>query len=551
MKRFFILSVLLVFVLVARGNTNYDFKYTYEGTELNYLKLTNNTCKVQYRDNTASSSPSASYPCLYTGDVIVPSTVVSDGVTYTVTEISEYAFQYSSVASVVLPNTITRIGSSAFANCSSLENVSLPNGLKSIDMYAFQSTTNLKSIELPNSNTVFGTGVFKGSGLKSIKIPSTCTSISRSMFSGCKSMETVIIPNSVNTIADGAFYECDKIESITIPKSVTSIGSNAFAECQNLKNVNVSWNTSSSIPALVSATDFPFSTCTLWVPTGTKDLYLAKTYWKTFKSIEAGVKVAIENKDGSDGSIVIDDNTSMTLNDGINGIYIPRMVENMNVTYSRVYKTTSWAPWYMPFDLVLTDALLLNFEFAKYSGAYTDEYDANDFVLRITRLHSGDVVKGNTPYFIKAKTADEVNPQTITASNVDLLTTDENSIYALSMEKKLNIFGLYSAKTATADDMNWYYYSTNGEYCLPNVGTKIGALRFYLTIEDREDNPYGSSASPAKISIIEDETDGIETISSNDDVNAKGEMFNLRGQKIINPQKGEIYIMNGKKFINQ
>lgn len=436
--------------------------------------------------------------------------------------------------------------------CSGKGTITFNRDITTIKENAFYENTNLKSIIIPNSvTTIGGRAFYKCSNLTNVNLPKSLTSINNGTFFHCTKLKSIEIPNRVSTIGGSAFSGCRELTSVTIPASVNAIGDHAF-ENSGLTNLYVEWDESNDIVSLSFYSLFPYNQCTLYVQSGTKDLYKAKDYWKTFKSIKEYTKVYIEDKDGSDKSVIVDENhTDFTLYDGINSISVPEEIEGVNVTYSRIYKTTSWAPWYMPFDLVLTDDVLQDFEFAKYSGAYTDEYDANDFVLRITRLHSGDIVKGNTPYFVKAKTADDVNPQAITANNVDLLTTDENSIYALSMEKRLNIFGLYSAKTATADDMNWYYYSTKGEYCLPNVGTKIGALRFYLTIEDREDNPYGPSASPAKISILEDETDGIETISATDNVKAKGEMFNLRGQRISNAQKGEVFIMNGKKFMNQ
>ena len=69
------------------------------------------------------------------------------------------------------------------------------------------------------------------SGLTSVTIPNSVTSIGQSAFSGCNGLTSVTIPNSVTSIGDYAFSECSGLTSVTIPNSVISIGNEAFAKC--------------------------------------------------------------------------------------------------------------------------------------------------------------------------------------------------------------------------------------------------------------------------------------------------------------------------------
>lgn len=69
----------------------------------------------------------------------------------------------------------------------------------------------------------------------------TVTSIADAiLFAGAfylSGIESIVLPDTMTTIGDNAFASCSSLTSITIPKSVTTIGSSVFKYCTSLTSV--------------------------------------------------------------------------------------------------------------------------------------------------------------------------------------------------------------------------------------------------------------------------------------------------------------------------
>jgi len=113
--------------------------------------------------------------------------------------------------------------------------------------YAFYSNEYSGNIVIPSTVTHNGTtynvvgigqyAFYDCSGLTSVIIPESVTSIDNYAFFGCIGLTSVIIPEPVKSIGDFAFDACIGLTSVIIPESVTSIGNYAFWDCSNLKQV--------------------------------------------------------------------------------------------------------------------------------------------------------------------------------------------------------------------------------------------------------------------------------------------------------------------------
>ena len=96
----------------------------------------------------------------------------------------------------------------------------------------------LKKIIIPDSVTNIGDSAFENHGdLTNVAIPDNVTSIGYWAFSDCIGLTDVTIGNSVINIGDYAFFNCSNLTGMTIPDSVTIIGYDAFYVCNKLKSL--------------------------------------------------------------------------------------------------------------------------------------------------------------------------------------------------------------------------------------------------------------------------------------------------------------------------
>lgn len=170
-----------------------------------------------------------------------------------VTSIGGSAFaNCSGLASIIIPNNVTSIGNNAFASCSALTSITIPNSVTSIGNYAFSNCSGLTSIEVESGNAYYDSrngcnAIIRKSdntlisGCMNTVIPNSVMCIGADAFEGCTGLTSVIIPNGVTSICDGAFYSCDNITSIYIPSSVTSFGIKVFV-CKNLDKITIDAN---------------------------------------------------------------------------------------------------------------------------------------------------------------------------------------------------------------------------------------------------------------------------------------------------------------------
>ena len=215
-------------------------------------------------------------------DFVIPSEIEG----HKVVSIGTGAFKDSNVKNIVVPNSVTSIGNSAFYGCSSLTQIEIPTSVTSIGDDAFHNCSSLSQIEIPSSVTSIGRAAFSGCSNLTIwcdpdsaaekyaiennipylyfesSTPEPSTSPNPTETTSPSSFEAnvsedgtaeinghtgeatdIVIPSEIDghkvtSIGTSAFKN-SKLISVVIPDSVTSIGSEAFAGSASLTSVTI------------------------------------------------------------------------------------------------------------------------------------------------------------------------------------------------------------------------------------------------------------------------------------------------------------------------
>ncbi len=215
-----------------------------------YTEKDDGTLKISYRGTDA--------------DVVVPSEIDGKIVTEIMDGISGTVFHYAKdvLCSVVIPDTIVKIGDIAFKECTKLAEINLPDSLIYIGTEAFYGCTSLKQITIPADcfnkygdklHSVFASsgletvifkegleiipyGAFAITNIKEIVLPSSVKKISSYAFRNCNNLESVILNDGLISVENYAFGQTN-IKEIIIPKSVKEINEWAFYKCEALQKV--------------------------------------------------------------------------------------------------------------------------------------------------------------------------------------------------------------------------------------------------------------------------------------------------------------------------
>ena len=408
----------------------------------------------------------------------------------------------TNLVSVVLPSSITDIGSQAFERCSSLVSVSIPNTVTSIGDFAFYQCYSLVSISIPNKVTSIGEFAFHDcTSLQNIILPDGLNYISKHTFYYCSALKSVTIGNSVAGIGDYAFYRCSALTSVTIGNSVESIGDHAFAHCSALASVTMG-------NSVESIANYAFSDC-------------SALQTVTFKTIPLLYEDAffLCNKLSSKILDLTDSDKP----------YIGTSLGNYpgggftEARYRRTLEEGKWGTIVLPF--APTDGLE-GLEFYELEKMVTTDGGS----LVFTKVNAP---KAGVPYLVKNVSDSETN-FTLTANTPNVtVETQGQTVDAFTLKGS---FQQVSLNTTEVPNGNLYCLK-DGKFCHETGQINIAPFRAYIE---------GNGATQAEISIITDVTAIPGIMDKNGNIDETEAIYDLSGRKLSAPVKGQVNIIRLK-----
>ena len=231
-----------------------------------------------------------------------------------VTKILDFMFGEAPITSITIPGTVTSMGRNAFSKCEKMQTVTFQpsdtgtpltfygNNKEEAPFYQaklqalvlnrklvranentsflfFAYHSELSSVTLGEQVDAIHDCMFSSTGISSIEIPSSVTSIGSYAIYNCQSLTSVTI-NGLVYIDDYAFMYDNNLESVNIIGGVTGIGLEAFCSCDALRTFTMNETQSRgeikemaflACPALTAITipggitciaDFAFHECT-------------------------------------------------------------------------------------------------------------------------------------------------------------------------------------------------------------------------------------------------------------------------------------------------
>ena len=207
-------------------------------------------------------------------EAFVGATALTSIILPEVTEVRASAFMGLTALTTISMPKVTTIAANALEDLTALESVDI-SGIETIGNYAFRNTISLQSINLPDSLTSIGSYAFANSGLIEVTLPAALDTYGYAAFGAASNLTAIWVHGSnphftadsegilytadmglvcypagkggVVTLADGvkllakvpAFYGCNEITRVILPETTTAIPAEVFVGYNGLIDIDI------------------------------------------------------------------------------------------------------------------------------------------------------------------------------------------------------------------------------------------------------------------------------------------------------------------------
>ena len=423
-------------------------------------------------------------------------------------DLKNYTFSYShgqwrkTLKIVEIGNGMTIIPNYMFDSCFELNSVTMSNNLTYIGEGAFYYCPKIVGVKLPNELTFIGDDAFRGNKYKNITIPKSVTHIGTRVFAECAELENITVESGnkwydsrencnaiIETLTNKLISGCN---STIIPSNIAVIGESAFWGFDKLTEIIFS-------NSLTNIEDYAFRWCD-----NIKHIYFESNPMIGISALPSTVT----------SHLILDDSNRIDFNTVNSNKY-------SDVSYTRTIAEGKYATIILPFAPDATS--LENYAF------YALAESGNGYM----RFEEVTTPVANTPYIYTLREGKE---------NVAItggVTTISSNIVTPEVDGWQTV-GSFTNQALDTSNGNYYAFSPSKN--------EINKITKNLTVLPYRAYFKSDNASKSAFSVYISGTTGVkEVLSSEIDGFETEVIYDLSGRKILDPVRGGIYIINGKK----
>ncbi|MBR7017503.1 MAG: leucine-rich repeat protein [Prevotella sp.] len=480
-------------------------------------------CNIEFGNESAnparyaftSTDGGGAYPKLYVGGTELKNLVIPN----TVTAIKDYAFvNYRTLSSVTIPTSVNSIGKNAFNNCEGLETVSGAQGVSDVGANAFLDT---KWYNYQTDGLIYiGKCLYKYKGTMPARTK-------------------IVVADGTKSIGYDAFKDCVGLETLAVPASLEKIGYVALDGCEYLTDFYC-------LIQDPEVLDYNFvfpspGNVTLHVPEASMRAYQEYRLWLECKDIvpfvEYNLKVAETKVNELNADDVLGDRKVSF--DASNG----NVLSLKNATIS-VNGTDKFGIYNQLDDLVINVTGQNNtISSTNHTGLFSNR--------NVTITGGGKLsIQGKTGVSLGVPSARPL-VFTVTGGTTTNIEGDISGIQG-STNRRQTVF----YDDIVVEGNNTIVRVKGGSSCCVYINNLTGKITAPSGIQFNNTKKAVTDANGTIVSgvwvTIEKFVAGISTdINAIDNeeltIDSSLPLYNLHGQRVSHPVKGQIYIQNGRK----
>ena len=277
------------------------------------------------------------------------------------------------------------------------------------------------------------------------------------------------------------------------------------------------------------------------------------------KAIEAKINetyfATVENAMASEVAGEVEILTDVTIDETEEYTFSKQARVNGTLTYQRSFAEGYWNTLFVPFEIPMS--MLSDYDVAYINDmhSYDKNYDGviEEFGLEVIYIKDETAtLNASHPYVIRPKNAEAAYMELVLTDATLFSSLEQTDVTCSSAYMNFTFKGSYSEIAVSETDR--YYILTvdeNGEqtFGYAPAGSTLKPYRFYFTMESRGGSyvKVDDTAFKSVRIYVQGEGDTTGIVGTEFDTNGEELIYDLQGRRVLEPKKGGIYIINGKK----